>query len=266
MGQGRADVDFPVISQDWVIAFSLVLVRVGALIGTMPLFGDQLVPVRVKAGMALVIALLLFPTVSPSVPSVSTEFLPLLFRMISETLVGAALGFAARLIFAAAQLAGEMIGFQIGFSVANVIDPVSSTSISLIGQLQYLIAVLVFLITNSHHVFFAAIADSFRIIPLFAFHVSGDFMNLIVSLSGDMFVLAVKLSIPVIAVIFFTNVGLGIVARTVPQINVFIVGFPLQITIGLLFFGLSMPLCGSLLQHAYGNLGESVYALLRLMK
>jgi len=186
--------------------------------------------------------------------------------MISEALIGVALGFSARLIFAAAQLAGEMIGFQIGFSVANVIDPVSSVSVSLIGQVQYLFALLIFLITNSHHIFFAAVADSFRLVPLLSFHVSGDFMTLMMSLCRDMFVLSVKLSIPVIAVILFTNVGLGIVARTVPQINVFIVGFPLQITIGLIFFGLSLPLCGSLLQSAYGHLGESVYALMRVMK
>ncbi|MBN1547783.1 MAG: flagellar type III secretion system protein FliR [Syntrophaceae bacterium] len=258
--------EFPVISQEWVIAFSLVLVRVGALLGTMPLFGDMIVPVRVKAGLALVITLLLFPTVSTSVPTVSPDFLPLLFRMVSEALIGAALGFAARLIFAAAQLAGELIGFQIGFSVANVIDPVSSMHVSLIGQVQYLFAVLIFLATNSHHIFFAAIADSFQIIPLFTFHISGDFMNLITNLSRDMFVLAVKLCIPVVAVVLFTNVGLGIVARTVPQINVFIVGFPLQISVGLIFLGLSLPLCGSLLQHAYGDLGRSIYALLRLMK
>lgn len=258
--------DFPVISQDLVVAFSLVLLRVGALIGTMPLFGDQVVPVKVKAGLTLVIAILLFPTVSSTLPAVSTDFISLLFRMLSETLIGATLGLAARLIFAAAQLAGEMIGFQVGFSVANVIDPVSSMYVSLIGQFLYLFAMLIFVITNSHHIFFAAIADSFRIVPLLSFHVSGDFMALMMGLCRDMFVLAVKLSIPVIAMILFTNVGLGIVARTVPQINVFIVGFPLQISIGLIFFGLSIPLCGVLLQHAYGHLGESVYALMRVMK
>jgi flagellar biosynthetic protein FliR len=258
--------DFPVISQDLVVAFSLVLLRVGALVGTMPLFGEQLVPVRVKAGLSLVIAVLLFPVVSSSLPAVSTDFLSLLFRMMSETLIGAVLGFSARLIFAAAQLAGEMIGFQVGFSIANVIDPVSSVYVSLIGQFLYLFAMLIFLITNSHHIFFGAIADSFRIVPMLAFHVSGDFMALVMSLCRDMFILAVKLSIPVIAVMLFTNVGLGIVARTVPQINIFIVGFPLQITIGLIFFGLSIPLCGSLLQHAYGHMGESIYALMRVMR
>ena len=258
--------DFPVISQDLVVAFSLVLLRVGALIGTMPLFGEQVTPVKVKAGLTLVIAILLFPTVSSTLPAVSTDFISLLFRMLSETLIGAALGLSARLIFAAAQLAGEMIGFQVGFSVANVIDPVSSMHVSLIGQFLYLFAMLIFLITNSHHIFFAAIADSFRIVPLLSFHVSGDFMSVMMGLCRDMFILAVKLSIPVIAMILFTNVGLGIVARTVPQINVFIVGFPLQISIGLIFFGLSIPLCGSLLQHAYGHLGDSVYALMRAMK
>ncbi len=257
--------DFPVISQDSVIAFTLVLLRVGSLVGTMPLFGEGIVPVRAKVGLSLLIALLLFPTVSPGLPAVPEPSIPLLFRMVSEILIGVTLGFAARLVFAAAQVAGEMIGFKIGFSVANVIDPISSIQISLIGQFQYLLAVLIFLVTNSHHVFFAAIADSFRIVPLFTFHLSGDLMKIILDLSRDMFVLAVKICIPVVAAIMFTNVGLGIVARTVPQINVLIVGFPLQIMIGLVFFGLSMPLFASLLQQAFGRLGHSVYSLLKVM-
>ncbi|MDX9746218.1 MAG: flagellar biosynthetic protein FliR [Syntrophales bacterium] len=257
--------EFPVISVEWAVAFSLVLLRVGALIGTMPLFGEQIVPLRVKAGLTFVVALLLFPAVSPFLPAVPVDFMPLLFRMISEILVGVALGFAARLIFAGIQVAGELIGFKIGFSVANVIDPVSSVSVSLIGQVLYLFALLIFLTTNSHHIFFAAMADSFRILPVLSFHVSGDFMALMMSLARDMFVLAVKLCIPVVSVILFTNIGLGIVARTVPQINVFIVGFPLQISVGLIFFGLSMPLFASLMQKAYGRLGESLFGLLRVM-
>ena len=255
--------EFPVISQNLVMSFSLVLVRVGSLIGTMPLFGEPLVPIRVKAGLSFVIAILLFPVVSSFVPPVPDSFLPLFFMMISEALIGAALGFSARLIFAAAQLAGEVMGIQVGFSVANTIDPVSRIHISLIGQVQYVFAILIFLLTNAHHIFLNVIADSFQITPFIFFHSSVDWMNFIVSLTRNLFVLAVKLSIPVIAVVFLSNVGLGIVARTVPQINVFIVGFPLHIAIGLIFFGLTIPLSGMLLQNAYGELSQSVYALLK---
>ena len=258
--------EFPVISQNLVISFSLVLVRVGSLIGTMPLFGEQLVPMRVKAGLSLVIAILLFPVVSSFVPPVPDSFLPLFFMMFSEALIGAALGFTARLIFAAAQLAGEVMGMQIGFSVANVIDPVSRAHISLIGQVQYVFAILIFLLTNAHHVFFSAIADSFQIAPSLFFHSSADWLGFFVSLTRNMFILAVKLSIPVIAVVFLSNIGLGIVARTVPQINVFIVGFPLHIAIGLIFLGLAIPLSGMLLQNAYSDLSQSIYTLLKLMR
>jgi flagellar biosynthetic protein FliR len=197
---------------------------------------------------------------------VPDSFLPLLLMIMSEALIGAALGFTARLIFAAAQLAGEVMGMQIGFSVANVIDPVSRANISLIGQVQYVFAILIFLATNAHHVFFSVIADSFQIAPSLFFHGSANWMSVIVELARNMFILAVKLSIPVIAVIFLSNVGLGIVARTVPQINVFIVGFPLHIAIGLIFFGLAMPLGGMLLQNAYMDLSQSVYTLLKVMK
>jgi flagellar biosynthetic protein FliR len=258
--------EFPVISQELVMSFSLVLVRVAALIGAMPLFGEQLVPIRVKAGLSFVIAILLFPVVSSSVPPVPETFLPLFLMMISEAMIGAVLGFSARFIFAAAQLAGEVMGMQIGFSVANVIDPISRAHISLIGQVQYVFAILIFLLTNSHHVFIGAIADSFQITPSLFFHSSADWMSFIADLARNMFVLAVKLSIPVIAVVFLSNVGLGIVARTVPQINVFIVGFPLHIAIGLIFLGLSIPLSGMLLQNAYGELSQAIYTLLKLMK
>jgi len=232
----------------------------------MPLFGEQLVPIRVKAGLSLVIAILLFPVVSSFIPPVPDSFLPLFFMMLSEALIGAALGFTARLIFAAAQLAGEVMGMQIGFSIANTIDPVSRAHISLIGQVQYVFAILIFLMTNAHHVFISVIADSFQITPSLFFHSSADWMNFFIVLTRNMFILAVKLSIPVIAVVFLSNVGLGIVARTVPQINVFIVGFPLHIAIGLIFFGLAIPLSGVLLQNAYGDLSRSVYTLLKVMR
>jgi len=232
----------------------------------MPLFGERLVPIRVKAGLSLVIAVLLYPVVSSFVPPVPDSFLPLFLMMLSQALIGAALGFTARLILAAAQLAGEVMGMQIGFSVANAVDPVSRLNISLIGQVQYVFAILIFLLTNAHHVFLSVIADSFQITPSLFFHSSASWMSFFVGLTRNMFILAVKLSIPVIAVIFLSNIGLGVVARTVPQINVFIVGFPLHIAIGLIFLGLTIPLSGMLLQNAYSDLSRSVYTLLKVMR
>jgi flagellar biosynthesis protein FliR len=180
-------------------------------------------------------------------------------------LIGIVIGFAAKIIFSGIQFAGEMIGVQIGFSIVNVIDPISSAQVSVISEFQYIVALLIYLAVDAHHTFIIAIADSYRFVSPFAYHFSGTLMQHILVFSKELFVTAIKISAPVMAVLFFTNVALGVVARTVPQINIFIVGFPLQIAVGLTFLGLMSPLFVKLVQAALVRLAIEVNALLRLM-
>ncbi len=255
----------PMISADTLEAFLLVFLRTSAIVATMPILGDKVVPARVKAGFALLLAGLLFPVVPLSGEPLETGLVPLALRMASEAIIGVVIGFAAQVIFAGVQLAGEFIGFQMGFAIVNVIDPVTSAQVSIVSEFQYLVALLLFLIFNGHHLFIAAVAESFRILNPLSLHYSGTLMSAILDLSKGIFVVAAKLSAPLVAVMFFLQIGLGIVARTVPQINIFIVGFPLQIAVGLLFLGLCMPVFAFVLERLYGGLDGQIQMLLRLM-
>lgn len=257
----------PIFQSEQVLVFTLVFLRIGAMLVMIPVMGEQSVPVRIKGGLAILVSLLVLPAVQVNVPHMLTEagVFSILFAMAGEVFIGVIIGFAAKIVFAGIHFAGEMIGIQMGFSIVTVLDPLSSTQTSIMAEFQYLIALLVYLAVDAHHIFIFAIADSYRTIAPLGFHLSGSLVQSLMMFSGGLFVTAVKISAPVMAVLLFTNVALGIIARTVPQINVFIVGFPLQIAAGLAVFGLTAPLFVKLLQRAIVSLNAEVYTLLRLM-
>ncbi|HOW57786.1 MAG TPA: flagellar biosynthetic protein FliR [Smithellaceae bacterium] len=258
--------NLPLISAEHIEAFILVLLRVSAIVVTIPVISDKAVPVRFKAALSVLITLIVFPLVLSKIPKPSQmEAIVFMYRMAGEVLIGVIIGFVARLVFTGIQIAGNLIGFQMGFAIANVIDPLTSDQVSIIAEFQYLMAMLVFLVVDAHHIFFSAIVQSYTIVNPFSFHFSGQLMQLIFDFSKNMFVVAVKIGAPLMAVMLFTNVVLGIIARTVPQINVFIVGFPLQIAMGLVFIGITAPLFVKMTQGLYENLGPSIMSLLRSM-
>lgn len=255
----------PVISYEQMEAFLLIFLRVSAIMITIPVLGDATVPMRIKAGLCLLIAMLLFPVVRTQVAVPSFDIFSLVLRMVGEVLIGVVIGFTAQLIFAGIQLAGQLIGFQMGFAIVSVIDPANSMQVSVIAQFQYIVAVLLFLLMDGHHVFLYAIADSFRVLPPMGFHLSGPLLDALLKLIGNMFVVGIKVSAPIVAILFFVTIGMGLVARTVPQINVFIVGFPLQIAIGLIGVGLTLPLFLKIVERCFIGMQAEVGALLRVM-
>jgi len=255
----------PVISYEQAEAFFLIFLRVSAILITIPVLGDASVPMRVKAGLALVIAMLLFPVVQTQIAAIDFDLFSIFLRMAGEVLIGVVIGFTARLVFAGIQLAGQLIGFQMGFSIVSVIDPVSSMQVSIIAQFQYLVALLLFLVMDGHHIFLLAVADSFRVLPPLNFHVSGPLLESLLHLIGNMFVVAIKTGAPIVTILFFLSVGLGLLARTVPQINIFVVGFPLQIAIGLVGVGLTLPLFMKIVEKCFINMQAEVGALLKVM-
>ena len=258
--------NFSVLNEQQVAAFIFVFLRMSAMIVMIPVFGERTVPARVKAGLALIISMLVFPFVRTQIPPVEHfDFLPLVTGMTGEVLIGLIIGFTARFVFAGVQFAGEMVGLQMGFSIANIIDPITSAQVSIIAEFQFLFATLIFLIVDAHHIFLLAMVDSYRIIHPLSFHFSGALMAAILGFSRDVFIVAVKVSAPIIAALLFTSVGLGIVARTVPQINIFIVGFPLQIAVGLIFIGLTIPVFLKVLEGYFLNYSRNIGILIRLM-
>ena len=252
------------LSLPQVQAAILVFIRIGAILIMAPLFGSRNVPFQLKAGLSLVLAMVIFPVAGfqavylTGIPSLITA-------MMGEVLIGVIIGFTARLIFSAVQLAGQLIGFQMGFGIVNVIDPQTSTQFSIVAQFQNIMTLLIFLALDAHYWFILAISSSFELIPPLGFCFTNSLMEAIVSLSCDMFVIAAKVAAPVIAVLLFTSVALGLIARTVPQMNIFIVGFPIKIAIGLLGVGLSLPLLSVMLRNLFRRMGEDIIVLMKLM-
>jgi len=258
---------FPVLSFEQTAVFLLIFLRVGAILVMIPVFGDRTVPNRVKATLGLVVALLLYPLIKFELPpAYQDNLIVMIAGMAGELFVGILIGFTARCIFAAIQSAGEMAGIQIGFSMANIIDPLSSMQVSIIAEFLYLLGMLVFLVVDAHHIFLASLVESYQRIPPLEFNFSGPLAQLLTTMTGNLFLIAIKLSAPVVAVVLLINIGLAVIARTVPQINVFIIGFPLQIAVGLFFLGAMAPIFVKMAGRLFLQLQDELTMLFKLMQ
>ena len=241
--------------------FFFIFIRTAAILMASPLFWAKGIPQIVKTGLAFIIALVLLPIVKPVVlPSSLIAWAP---AILSEVMIGAAIGFAARIVTAGIELAGQMVGFQMGFGIVNIIDPHSNNQVSIIASLKGLLGILVFFVINAHHYFISAIATSLSIVPPFGASMSGGVTEAVVSLSSGIFVTALKLAAPVMFALLFANIAMGIVARTVPQINIFMMGFPVTIGIGLLVLGVSMPVLVVFMQRMMSGLERDIYTILK---
>ena len=213
--------------------------------------------------MALAASMVLFPILkSENFPAFS-GLIPLAIGIIGEILLGIMIGLAVNMIFVGIQLAGQLAGYQMGLALAQVMDPSTSQQIPLLAQFYQLFALLIFLSVNAHHWFLRALVDSYQLVPPFGFHFSSSLMDQLVSMAGNMFVIAIKVGAPVIAAMLLTSIAFGLVARAVTQMNVFIVARPLKIGIGLFFIGVSLPYLSSFLKILFRNLGGTIMLLLR---
>jgi flagellar biosynthetic protein FliR len=223
-----------------ILVVVMVLIRVGPLLFFMPVFGSKSVPPQAKIMLCLMVALVLSPVVHVSADQVPTTSIGFLFFVVNEVIFSAILAFFARLIFAAIQLAGQMVGIQMGMGMAGVMDPQFGIQVSLVGQFWNIIAFLIFLAVDGHHIFFRTIVESYTWVAPGTLHLSDATYTGIIRGISHMFVLAVKIMAPASAAVFFAHVGMGIIAKTVPQVPILIVGMPVNIVLGFVFVGLSL--------------------------
>lgn len=219
--------------------FLFVLFRVGAFIIFVPFFGSPQFPARLKTGLILLLSVSLYPLVPEGAIAQPKGLLGLSVMLFSEMLVGFSIAYVMRMIFTAVQIAGTLVDFQMGFGVVNVIDPQTQSQVSITAQFQNIFAMFLFLALNGHHLTIHALLESFEMINPEQFAFSASTAEFILQVFTATFVVAIKIAAPVMVILFFISVGLGLVARTVPQMNVFIVAFPLQIGVGLLMVGLT---------------------------
>lgn len=239
--------------------FMLIFCRIASFFVVAPVFSSRNVPGHFKIGLAFFVSVITFSALG--VQTVPMDGLYLI-SVLKEVLIGLLLGFTAYLFFTAFQIAGSFVDMQIGFSLANIIDPMTGAASPILGNLKYMIAILLFLSLNGHHMLLQAIMQSYDWVPLqnemFARIYNGQVSEFLIHAFTETFALAFKMAAPLVAALFLTDVGLGILARTAPQFNIFVVGVPLKILVGLVLLGLLFPGMMVLFQIAF----ESLFAAL----
>jgi len=243
------------------LAMLVIMTRVGPLIFFMPIIGSVTVPVQVKVLFTIMTSLILLPVVHlipADIPRSTIGFALLVF---GEMAFGATLALFARFVFAAVETAGQMVSIQMGMGVAGVMDPQFGVQVSLVGHFWSMIAFLLFLGVNGHHIFFRTMAESFSWVAPGGLHIDQATFNGIIEGAGHMFVLAVKIMAPAGGALFFTHVAMGVIAKTVPQIPILLVGLPLNIAVGLIFVGLSLTFFLPIMLHNFDMLGRLLLKL-----
>lgn len=254
----------PFLSVNDFACFTLVLARIAGLFAAIPLFGGHRVPQTVKTAAILAMTLVLFPVVRDFIPQMPAGAISLAVLVIRETLVGLTLSLLSQLIFAAVEFCGQLVGMQMGLSMASLFDPEAGQT-QVIATFQNLLATLLFMILGVHHVFIRAIVESYTLIPVGAWHMSGNLIHFLITAMSGLFVLGVKLAAPVMVSLLAAGVVLGIMARSFPQMNIFMISFPLNIGLGLLVLGFSLPAFSQTLTDAFGALSTQILTLFKLM-
>ncbi|MCG8336450.1 MAG: flagellar biosynthetic protein FliR [Proteobacteria bacterium] len=246
--------------------FFLVVLRISGIFVTAPILSSENVPRSVKLYLAVICSLILFsalPATDIKFGLFNTiDYFLLAFR---ELMIGLLLGFIPRMMFAAVDFAGTLVGFMMGLSIANVVDPQTDLQVSIIASLEGLIATLLFIVLDGHHIFLQAISYSYQYVPVGGFLFTTNKMDFILRAMGDVVIIGLKLGAPLVVALLLANVIMGFMARSIPQMNVFIVGFPFTIGLGFILLILGMPHLVRAMSMLFGKVGEQVIQLIQMM-
>lgn len=246
----------------WLVAYFLPLARVLGVVATAPLFNNEALPLRVRLALGLAVTLALAPALPALPPIVPGSWMGLLI-LAEQTLVGIAIGFAMRVVFVAVDVAGELIGLQMGLSFAVFYDPQSSAQTPVVAEFMGLLTLLVFMALNGHLMVLALLAESFRWLPIGQGFFSAAGWGDLLRWSGTIFSAGVLLSLPLIGSLLVTNIALGVLNRAAPQLNLFAVGFPITLVTGFAVLALSMPYFAPVLERLFEQGLDAVSALMQ---
>jgi flagellar biosynthesis protein FliR len=250
---------------DKFILFLLMFLRCVSLIVTAPLFGHQSVPVQVKAGLGVFLAFVLFAFSAQAGNVGSLKLFAILVLAFKEILTGVSIGFAVGIIFAGIRFAGDIMAVDMGFSMAMMYDPETNASFPVLGELLYTFVILIFILLNGHHFILESLASSYVIIPIGTWHVSGITAQQIITMTGEVFVIAIKISAPVMISLFLVNISLGILNKAMPQMNIFGVLFPVKIGVGILVMTAMLPIIAFVFKKMLMTFESSIVEFMRVM-
>ncbi len=225
----------------WLSPILWPFLRVLALFSVAPVFSMRAIPLRAKIGLAFLIAVAAQATLVNQ-PVISINGPGALGAVVQQVGVGLAIGFAARLVFAAVELAGELVGLQMGLNFAAFFDPTSNAQVSAVSRFLNYISMLLFIVVNGHLMLLMAVLKSFESFPA-----DGNFLEVLQrvqlhTLGADLFASALWIALPMIGLLLFVNLTLGVISRVAPQMNIYAVGFPVTLAMGLIGIAATLPL------------------------
>jgi len=237
---------------EWLGLYFWPLLRVMALIMTAPILSEKSIPKRVKIGLGMLITFVIAPTMPPvNIPIFSPQAV---WLALQQVLIGVAIGFTMQLAFAAIRTAGELIGLQMGLSFATFFDPGSHLNMPVLARVIDMLAMLLFLTFNGHLWLISMLVDTFHTLPIGGNPVNSNAFLALTRAAGLIFINGLMLALPVITLLLTVNLSLGLLNRMAPQLSVFVIGFPITLTVGLILMGLLMPLIAPFCEHLFSEI------------
>jgi len=249
--------------------FLLLFMRIVGMFITAPFFSGATIPTRIKMLLAFLIAIIIYPILSKKYAITIPKSL-LSYGILSsiEFLIGIFIGALTSIIYSAFQLAGEMLSMQIGFTMSNVMDPEAQIELPIMGYFKSLIGILVFLSINGHHLLLKALFDSYSSIPLGGLKTKfiKNIFDLSIKTFMEMFIIAIKIALPIVGISIIIYMTLGILSRVAPQFNVFMLGFSIQIIFGFISIIILAPILVNVMSNAFIRFFDNLFRFLHLTK
>lgn len=248
------------ILNNWVLGLLLPMTRILGFVSIVPILGHRAIPKRVKIGLALMITLILMP-ILPNPPPYDIMSVQGIVVIMEQVVIGVAMGFVISIVFSGIELAGQLSGMTMGLGFASFFDPQSRGSTIVISQFFGVLALLVFISIDGHLMVISTLVDSFEIFPIGMQEQSINFKK-VAAWGGQIFSIGLQLALPVICALLVTNLALGILTRTAPQLNLFGIGFPITIGVGFLVIFMALPYMATPLKnYIESGIAESVLIL-----
>lgn len=253
-----------ILVNDFVIVL-LVFLRMVPIFFIAPFFNSTSLPTTAKLFLAIVISYIVFFSIKDFTFDLNKGLLFLALLGVKEVITGMIIAFSVNFIFYAVSFAGMLIGYDMGLSMASAFDPTMDMENNIIGQIFNFVTVLIFLVINGHHYVIRAVSYSFSIVPIGTYSINKNVIQLLINYSAGIFVLAIKIAAPIMISFFLIHVAAGLIARIIPQMQVFFVMQPLQIGVGLTLLAAATPVIIYLLRMALENFENLLYDLIKAM-
>jgi flagellar biosynthetic protein FliR len=247
------------------ILLSLVFLRIISAFLSAPIFSDEAFPAIAKIFLAFVIAYIVFLTIKTSSIAFQFNIWWLFLNAIKEIAAGLVIGFSLNFVFSGIQFAGTLIGFDMGLSMAEVLNPGSQAQNNVIGEILYFSAILIFFLIDGHHYLIRALALSFRIVPIGSFTMTLPLHLLLIKMAGSVFIIAVKIASPIMVSFFLIHIAEGIIAKVIPQMQVFFVTQPVKIGAGFLLLVAIAPIYVYVIKNLLKGCEDNLYSIIKAM-